>query len=885
MHIEPLRRNPGKGGRLVSPGWKRHAEKLLSDESWSLVVFFGVPALAFLYAMHRIDPVYPHYLAQIFTVVIAAGVFLLTWSGRRFLDNHYFLLLGISLLYVGIIDGLHAIAFDGWLGEKGDYLDTQLWYASRFLLGGSLVIAPRFVHRKIRAGSALAAFFIAATVLAVAFSFGMPTEWFRHREHPWFMGANDLALFCLGVAGYVAHRRTRAHFDGDVHRNLALSILLVIASGVAEATGMRGRHAFFLVGDLLISVAYFLFYKALIETGLVRPYDLLFRNLKQSEEEAREARSGLESRVAERTAELLEVNELLGQELSARRTAEQERETTIDLLRLINRTGSLEELVTDVTSFLKGWSGCESVWIRYRPGAGYPHLTDHGFLDDAARTGISICPAWKEEGLVGKEPALSSPRCLSGVFVPREADPSLPEFPGEGFFWTNSVTSMVSGNDGSAWPEPLQRFCHEGFESLAILPLRSGKETIGFLQFGDRRAGFFTPEMISRCERIAEHVAVAFARHLSKEALRESEDRFRSLVENVPAGILIVQDGRVVFGNPGVDRLFGGLARPVRFRDIGGVLPEDQEKFDRLCGAVERAGTDRLDVDLRFLLPEGDSGQKAVRCLFCQAGPVEYRRGAATLVVMNDMTRMKDLEQIVSTREKLSIIGQMAAGIAHEIRNPLSGININVSTLEHVVRGLDGIAEEERKKIGEIVSQAKAASDKIATVIRRVMDFTKPAPPKLERVDVNQVAREALAFCSSTLRKNGIVLVETLFPGLPRCNADPRLLEQVLLNLITNAVEAMEAVESGKRLGVATEADGSALIVRVFDNGPGVPIHIRERIFDPFYTTRKTGHGIGLSFSRRVIENHGGTLTVAESEWGGAEFRILLPVDAERSSG
>jgi len=149
---------------------------------------------------------------------------------------------------------------------------------------------------------------------------------------------------------------------------------------------------------------------------------------------------------------------------------------------------------------------------------------------------------------------------------------------------------------------------------------------------------------------------------------------------------------------------------------------------------------------------------------------------------------------------------------------------------------------------------------------------------------VNQVVREALEFSSATLRKGGISVGTELSPGLPRCVADSRLLEQVLLNLITNAVQAMEIENGPKRLGVATAQENGTVLIRVFDNGPGVPFHLREKIFDPFYTTRKTGHGIGLSFSHRVIESHGGTLTASGSEWGGAEFRIALPLEIERAT-
>jgi PAS domain S-box-containing protein len=631
-------------------------------------------------------------------------------------------------------------------------------------------------------------------------------------------------------------------------------------------------------------LSFYLVYKAVIETGLLRPYNLVFRNLMRSEEEAQDARSELEVRVARRTAELRDVNARLSLELADRKVAEQERELTIDLLRMINRAKGIRELATGLTMFLRERTGCESVGVRYRAGSGYPFIDTTRFPAEYAHAGSSLCPAGEEGEPAGEGRVIPTRECLCGAIVPGEADPSLPGFTGERTFWTNSVSALLA-ECGSVRRLAVRDRCkREGFESLALIPLRSGETTLGFLQIGDRRKAFFTPELLAKLERVADHVSVALARHLAKEALRESEGRFRSLVENAPVGILIVREGRILFRNPVLDRIFGEIPDGARFRDLGSVHLEDREKFERLCEGIEQADIGWQATELRFHMGEGDPGRQTMRWVYCQAGQIEFWGRTAVLVVLDDMTRMKDLEQIVSTREKLSIIGQMAAGIAHEIRNPLSGININVSTLEHVARNLEAVSPEERRKIGEIVAQAKAASEKIATVIRRVMDFTKSVPPKLDRVDVNQVVREALEFSSATLRKGGISAGTELSPDLPRCIADPRLLEQVLLNLITNAVQAMENETGRKRLGVATAQENGTILIRVFDNGPGVPVHLREKIFDPFYTTRKAGHGIGLSFSHRVIENHGGTLTASGSEWGGAEFRIALPLETGRAT-
>ncbi len=805
-----------------------------------------------------------------FCVVVAVGIFMLTWNARRFIDNHYFLFLGIAYLFVGVIDGLDALAFSRWVGGEGRNIDIYryiyLWDAARYLQGVSLVVAPLYTVRKIRPGITFAAFFaVAAVLVATIYGGVIPVRFDRVEYTPWIIYVNIVALSGLGIAAFGMLRRAREHFDDEVFLLLSLSILFAVASGVTDGLGMKGFDGLFLPADVFKALSFYLVYKAVIETGLLRPYDLLFRNLKRSEEEARAAKSELDVWVADRKA------------------AEQEREMTIELLRRINRAKNIRELTIGLTTSLRDQSGCESVAIRYRAGSEYPFIETHDFPDEYAHAGPSLCPAGGEREPTGAGWVIPTRECLCGAIVPGEADPSLPVFTGERTFWTNSVSALLAESGGARRLVVRDRCKREEFESLALVPLRSGGETIGFLQFGDRRKDLLTPDLIATFERIADQVAVALAQHLAEEALRESEERFRSLVENAPVGILIVREGYVVFKNPALCRLFGEIPDRIRFRDLGTVAPEDMGKFEHLCEVVERAEAGWQAMDLRFSLPAGDAGHPTVRWVYCQTGQIEIRGRIAALIVLDDMTRMKDLEQIVSTREKLSIIGQMAAGIAHEIRNPLSGINMNVSTLEHVVRNLATVSPEERKKLGEIVSQATAASDKIATVIRRVMAFSKPAPPKLDRIDVNQVVRDALEFSSATLRKSGIEVETSLLPGLPKCTADPHLLEQVLLNLITNAVQALENVEGRRRLGVASVLEAGAVLLRVFDNGPGVPVHLREKIFDPFYTTRKTGYGIGLSFSHRVIENHGGTLSASGNDWGGAEFRIALPVETEGS--
>jgi C4-dicarboxylate-specific signal transduction histidine kinase len=221
----------------------------------------------------------------------------------------------------------------------------------------------------------------------------------------------------------------------------------------------------------------------------------------------------------------------------------------------------------------------------------------------------------------------------------------------------------------------------------------------------------------------------------------------------------------------------------------------------------------------------------------------------------------------------MSSLGRVAAGIAHEIRNPLSGINIYLNTLEKIC-GRPG----REATVRDIFRQLYTASAKIESVIRRVMDFSRPGQPHFARQDVNGPVEEALRLCAVTMRKGNVALEVELGEDLPPCRVDTHLIEQVLLNLLANSAEAMKNLATPRRIRVRTECAGSHVLVRVADSGPGVPAAVRDKIFDPYYTTKSDGTGIGLSISHRIVSDHGGRLTVSESDLGGAEFVMALPV-------
>jgi PAS domain S-box-containing protein len=375
----------------------------------------------------------------------------------------------------------------------------------------------------------------------------------------------------------------------------------------------------------------------------------------------------------------------------------------------------------------------------------------------------------------------------------------------------------------------------------------------------------------------AQEYNYAFARDITERrqaeaALRESEQRFRNLIENSLTGISIVQDDRIIYQNPEQGRLFGPIPRSTIFASVDDIYPDDVEKVKQLYKNIISGKAEAFETDFRLLHKADKPEKRNLIWVNCRASLIEYHGKKAILVNVMDVTRTRQLENLLRIQDKMASLGRVAAGIAHEIRNPLSGVNIYLNTLEKIFN-----RDESLDKVNAILEQLQSASNKIESVIKRVLDFSKPNEPKFALTDINGPIDEAINLSSVTLRKSGIEIEKTLAENLPLCHADLSLIEEVVLNLITNAAEAMKHMEENKKIVIESSFENNRILLTVSDSGPGVPASIRDKIFDPFYTTKPEGSGIGLSITQRIISDHGASMVITDSKWGGAEFRIEMP--------
>ena len=377
---------------------------------------------------------------------------------------------------------------------------------------------------------------------------------------------------------------------------------------------------------------------------------------------------------------------------------------------------------------------------------------------------------------------------------------------------------------------------------------------------------------------IAERIGRIIERNRAQKALAESEKRFRELVENSLTGISIIQDGRILYQNPEQEKLLGPLPRPVKLQDAESIHPDDMEKVDVFYKSILAGQAPTGALEFRFYDPAEKANRDQMKWVHCQASRIEYQGKDAILINMMDLTKTKELEQLLTIQDKMASLGRVAAGIAHEIRNPLSGINIYLNTLKklHHQQGSE-------IQVEQILKQIQAASVKIESVIRRVMDFAKPSEPKLTLIDINDPVTDAINLCAVTMRKSGVKINKMLTNDLPPSYADKSLIEEMVLNLLNNAAEAMKTMETGKTIVVATSVEDDHIIIQVSDSGPGVPHEMRNKILEPYFTTKNDGTGIGLSLCHRIISDHRGSLIVTDSELGGAGFQIAIPIKKTKS--
>ncbi|MBE7444516.1 MAG: two-component sensor histidine kinase [Planctomycetia bacterium] len=223
--------------------------------------------------------------------------------------------------------------------------------------------------------------------------------------------------------------------------------------------------------------------------------------------------------------------------------------------------------------------------------------------------------------------------------------------------------------------------------------------------------------------------------------------------------------------------------------------------------------------------------------------------------------------------ERLAFFGTMAGGLAHEIKNPLSTLSINLQLLLEDVQSMTG---ENCKKVRIRIQALQREIQRLEEILNDFLRFAKGQKLELEESDINEVVDEVVDFVTPETKQKKILILKSYDAYLPPCRIDRNLIKQAILNIIINAEQAME---NGGELMIRTSGNKKYLQIDIADTGHGIPQDLTEKIFQVYFSTKKTGTGLGLPTAKRIIEEHKGTISVQSEEGKGSNFSIQLPVD------
>lgn len=338
-----------------------------------------------------------------------------------------------------------------------------------------------------------------------------------------------------------------------------------------------------------------------------------------------------------------------------------------------------------------------------------------------------------------------------------------------------------------------------------------------------------------------------------RQKLAESGEFLRDIIDGLSSAVIVTDiGGRVILHNaPAAKR---GFDKGDQIPGWLAAVSEGIRAGKRRVGEWKGAGDEVFEVSMTQLQSGGEPGGR--------------------IFVADDVTELSRLKKQAIRAEKLRVLGEMAAGLAHEIRNPLGGMELFASILQRELEG-----DDEKLRLLKHISYGIQS---VNNVIGNALLFTKEIKPVRKGFDIKRLVEDILEFTGAVFEK-GRVAVKAILPDKPlTVTADEGLIRQLLLNLVRNAIQAMpDGGEFGVRLtasGNAENQKGGVEIV-VSDTGPGVPAQIRERIFDPFFSTKDGGAGLGLAIASQIAQAHGGYIDLLDSGEGGAKFMISLPVE------
>ncbi len=368
------------------------------------------------------------------------------------------------------------------------------------------------------------------------------------------------------------------------------------------------------------------------------------------------------------------------------------------------------------------------------------------------------------------------------------------------------------------------------------------------------------------------------------EELGREDSLFQALLSTAVDGILVIDShGIVSLYNASAQKLFGYAPEEVLGRNVNMLMPSPyREEHDGYLENYVSTGRKKIIGIGREVVGRRKDGTTFP--MYLSVGESVLNGARIFVGIVHDLTsrtitaqRVQDLQGELLHASRLSAMGQMTAALAHELNQPLSAI---LNYINAARRTLSNTKDPHAIRASELIEKAVTQTARAGQIIRQLRDFVEKRESSRAPANINLVIQEALVLASISSADPNVKVIVAFEPNLPPVTIDKVQVQQVIVNLARNGIEAMQAVTE-RKLKLATALVPEGITITVSDSGPGLAPEVSGRLFHPFVSTKKMGMGIGLSICQSIIEAHGGRISAGPGDLGGAEFRILLPAASE----
>ena len=582
-------------------------------------------------------------------------------------------------------------------------------------------------------------------------------------------------------------------------------------------------------------------------------------------------------------------------DISDQKLAEAYGEMSRDVLRILNQPGNITDSIRSILPKIKTVAKVDAIGVRLQDGDDYPYLAQDGFSADFLLTENSLIDRTVVGGVCRNEDGNIRLECTCGMVIASKTE-HVKQFctPG-GSFWTNDshpLLEIPASEDPRLHPR--NNCIHHGYSSVALIPIRNQERIVGLIQFNGKRKNCFTLTMIELLEGIASHIGEALMRKQSEKALIESEARYAATLSVLETGLWDWQiPGRHAILSPAYYKILGYdngefLSSLDSWRNL--VHPDDVERVDEHLRQCFASGTG-FSLDIRMKTKSGDW-----RWVSKHGKTIQKDADGKALRMVGTLTDIterklaeedrKNMQIQLQQAQKMEAIGTLAGGIAHDFNNILGAI-LGYAEMVREDSSPESVAAGD---LDQIILAANRAKD----LVKQILAFSRQSETDKIPLQPAMVIKESLKLLRSSLPAT-IDIRQDIDAEAGLIHADPTRIHQIVMNLCTNAFHAME--ETGGILSVSLKTKalsaqdidgyhslkpGEFVELSVEDSGSGIPEEIKNKIFDPYFTTKQTGKGtgMGLAIIHGIVQTYGGYITCRSQVGRGTVFTIFLPVFA-----